>query len=301
MIVYFNNRFLPQSPDDSLPNADVFFMDKSVVRISPDDRGFTFGDGIYEVIKAYRGKIFTIDEHTSRLDRSLAAIRLPAWDTGSLVPVLGSLLRANGLDKSDTKIYIQITRGIAPRDHAFPPENTPLTIFISAEAISSKKELMEQGVAAITTTDYRWQRCDIKQIGLIANVLANQEAHAAGAHEALFVRDGRITEGSHTNFCALIAGVLHTHPANNLILPGITRTIVIDLCRKLDLPVIEQPVDLERLWEVLEKPDTECFILGTTTEIMPLVKIDDRPVGNGRPGPVTRRIQQAFNELTAKL
>ncbi|MBC8400009.1 MAG: aminotransferase class IV, partial [Candidatus Marinimicrobia bacterium] len=275
---------------------------KDDVRISPDDRGFTFGDGIYEVLKAYSGRLFKTSQHLARLERSLAAIRLLSFNPQSLVPVLQVLLERNNLTAKDAKIYIQITRGEAPRDHAFPGAGTPVTIFIAATPVKSKTDLIQTGAKAILIEDSRWMRCDIKQIGLLSGVLANQEAKEAEAYEALFVRDGFITEGTHTNFCAIIDGKLHTHPANNYILSGITRAVAIDICQALNIPVIEEPIAADNLLQRIASGSSpvEALILGTITEIMPIVQIGDQVIGDGQPGKITNQIQQQFSKLIHK-
>ncbi len=299
MIVYFNDRFTPETERAELPVSNHLFMSKDEVRISPDDRGFTFGDGIYEVLKSYSGRLFETSQHLARLERSLAAIRLPSFNPQSLVPVMQILLDRNNLTASDAKIYIQITRGEAPRDHAFPGDGTPVTIFITATPVKSKTDLMQTGVKAILVEDNRWMLCDIKQIGLLSGVLANQEAKEAEAYEALFVRDGFITEGTHTNFCAIIDGKLHTHPANNLILPGVTRAVVIDICQALNIPVIEEPIAAADLLQRIASGSSpvEALVLGTITEIMPIIQIGDQVIGNGQPGKITNQIQQQFSKL----
>ena len=299
MIVYFNDRFMPETETAELPVSNQWFMPKDDVRISPDDRGFTFGDGIYEVLKAYSGRLFKTSQHLARLERSLAAIRLLSFNPQSLVPVLQVLLERNNLTAKDAKIYIQITRGEAPRDHAFPGAGTPVTIFIAATPVKSKTDLIQTGAKAILIEDSRWMRCDIKQIGLLSGVLANQEAKEAEAYEALFVRDGFITEGTHTNFCAIIDGKLHTHPANNYILSGITRAVAIDICQALNIPVIEEPIAADNLLQRIASGSSpvEALILGTITEIMPIVQIGDQVIGDGQPGKITNQIQQQFSKL----
>lgn len=302
MIVYFNDRFMPETETAELPVSNQWFMPKDDVRISPDDRGFTFGDGIYEVLKAYSGRLFKTSQHLARLERSLAAIRLLSFNPQSLVPVLQVLLERNNLTAKDAKIYIQITRGEAPRDHAFPGAGTPVTIFIAATPVKSKTDLIQTGAKAILIEDSRWMRCDIKQIGLLSGVLANQEAKEAEAYEALFVRDGFITEGTHTNFCAIIDGKLHTHPANNYILSGITRAVAIDICQALNIPVIEEPIAADNLLQRIASGSSpvEALILGTITEIMPIVQIGDQVIGDGQPGKITNQIQQQFSKLIHK-
>ncbi len=298
MIVYFNNQFTPNDEGTYPESDEKFFLDKSMVEISPDDRGFTFGDGVYEVMKTYRGLIFELGTHLQRLNNSLAGINLPSWNTLKLEPILKRLIKHNHLDNKEAKIYVQITRGDAPRDHAFPAHDTPLTIFISAEESWSNLTLQDSGAKAITTIDERWKRCHIKQIGLVANVLANQEAKAADAYEAVYVRNGFITEGSHTNFCAIFNGALHTHPLNNLILPGVTRKAVLEICSDFNFPVVEEPIPLSTLQQKISDPATECMVLGTMTEIMPIIKLDGQPVGTGKVGQLTQKIQQEFRKRT---
>ncbi len=300
MTIYFNDQFSSAGAADILPDTEQFYMDKSAVNISPDDRGFTFGDGIYEVIKVYRGNLFALEDHIRRLEKSVRAVKLAEFSADSLVPILISLLEKNGLAGSTAKLYIQITRGVAPRDHAFPANGSPVTVFISACELPSGNEKIKSGAKAIFTADIRWLRCDIKQIGLLAAVLANQEAKAVGAYEALFVRDGYITEGTHTNFAAFIDGKLHTHPANHLVLPGITRKVVLDICHEMNIPVIEEPIGADFLIEKIHDSGTavECLALGTITEIMPLVELDNHQVGDGAPGPFTLKITEAFFRRT---
>jgi D-alanine transaminase len=278
MIVYFNGDFLP----------------KELVRISPDDRGFLFADGAYEVIRSYDGRLFKLQAHLQRLENSLQALHIAAPDTGKLQDAAAQLLQHNALTTEDAALYVQVTRGVAPRKHAFPPSNTPPTIYLTASPFRASPEKWEQGVRIILLPDMRWSRCDIKSVALLPNVLANQQAKESGAHEAVFVRKGTITEGSHTNFAAVFDGRLITHPRTHHILPGITREIVLDLCRELDLSCSESPIREAKLREA-----SELMLLGTTTEIMPVVQVDDWQVGNGQPGPVTRTLQRAFRTLVA--
>jgi D-alanine transaminase len=279
MIVYFSGAFIP----------------KEDVRISPDDRGFTFADGVYEVICAYNGQLFKLEEHLRRMERSLQALRIAGLDVSGLGEVVGEVLRRNDLERADAKLYLQVTRGVAPRRHAFPDEVISPTVYASAVPYRLPEEKWAQGVRVILVPDLRWSRCDVKSVALLPNVLASQQAKEAGAYEALFVREGVITEGSHTSFCGVFDGMLVTHPLNNRILTGITRGIVLDLCRELGIPFQESPIgegDLHRA--------SELMVLGTTTGIMPVVTVDDWPVGDGRPGPTTRRLQRAFREMAIR-
>ncbi len=276
MIAYFNGRFLP----------------KQDVRISPDDRGFLFSDGAYEVICAYNGKLFKSEEHIKRMKRSLQELRIDGAETEKLKDIAERLIRENNFGDSDAKVYIQITRGVAPRNHAFPDQNVPPTIYASASAFHSPQEKWKDGVKIILVPDIRWTRCDIKSVGLLPNVLASQQAKESGAEEAVFVRDGSITEGAHTNFCAVFDGEIITAPKTNYILAGITREVVLDLCHELRIPVREFPIFERDLTEA-----DECIILGTTTEVMPVVQVNGWKVGDGKPGPITKKLQQAFCEL----
>lgn len=270
-IVYFNGRYIP----------------KRDVRISPDDRGFLFADGIYEVIRAYDGRLFETDAHLRRLENSLRALRIQGVDPAIFPDVATRLLEAN--DLSDAALYIQVTRGEAPRKHAFPEPDVPATVYATVYTPKIDPRKWDEGVRVILVPDVRWARCDIKTIALPPNVLASQRAKEADVEEAVFVRDGVLTEGSHTNVCAILDGTLVTYPLSNYILPGVTRAVVLDLCRRLGVPYREAPIyesDLDAI--------DELMILGTTTEVMPVVQVDHRTIADGRPGPVTLQLQQAF-------
>jgi len=276
MITYFNGEFLP----------------KEAVRISPDDRGFLFADGAYEVIRAYEGNLFKLTAHLQRLENSLNGLRITAPDTKELQDVAVQLIESNDLASGDAALYIQVTRGVAPRTHAFPPGDIPPTVYMSAWPFHAAPERLEHGVRVILVPDIRWSRCDIKSVALLPNVLASQQAKESDAYEAIFVRDGIVTEGSHANFAAVFDGQLVTHPKTNHILPGITRQVVLELCEELDLPYRESPISETEL-----RGAHELMLLGTTTEVMPVVQVDDWPVADGQPGPATRTLQQAFRQL----
>jgi D-alanine transaminase len=273
MIVYFNGSW----------------MSKDEVCISPDDRGFLFGDGVYEVICAYRGKLFKSDAHFRRLARSLKALHIPSPDLEKLKGAVQTLLDRNELAASHAKIYIQITRGAAERGHAFPELAVAPTVYASAVAYTPPEALWETGVHTILVPDIRWMRCDIKSLMLLPNVLASQRAKEAGAYDAIFVRDGFITEGSHTSVCAVFDGVVVTHPLTHHILGGVTRDLVLDLCRTMTIPYQERPIPEEELRDA-----DEVVVLGTTTGIMPVIAVEGHPIGDGKPGPVTRRLQRAL-------
>jgi D-alanine transaminase len=275
-VVYLNGQFLP------LEQA----------RISPLDRGFLYGDSIYEVIRAYRGKPFLLDEHFGRLADCLAKMRMGAY-LSPLKNVPARLVAENDLS-GDALIYLQVTRGAPPaRAHAFPPPDTKATVFAYAWGFTPNAEWADPGVALLVVPDDRWARCDIKVTALTPNVLANQRAKDHGCHEAVYVRDGVLTEGTHNNFFAVIGGEVRTLPLTNLILPGITRAAVLDLCRQHGIPVRETPV-FEHELEVAE----ELFITGTVAEVAPVRRINGRDLPKERP--VTDRIRRLFRELVER-
>lgn len=275
MIAYFEGRFLP----------------KQDVHISPDDRGFLFADGVYDVMRSYDGHLFKLDDHLRRLERSLQQVRIAAVDVEHLKEIAEELLERNELKTGDGSVYLQITRGTAPRKHSFPTEPVNPTVYLSASPSPGAPEEYQTGAKVILVPDIRWARCDIKSTALLPNVLANQQAKESGALEALFVRDGTITEGTHTNVCAVFGGELFTSPKSNYILSGITRDVVLGLCRDLKITTNEFPVFEHQL-----KDADELFILSTNLEIIPIVVVDDAPLGSGKPGPVARRLQKAFRE-----
>ncbi|MFB6098532.1 MAG: aminotransferase class IV [Salinibacter sp.] len=268
------------------------FMDKADVSISPDDRGFVFGDGVYEVVRAEDGAFFRLDAHRRRLARSLAAIRLHDVDTEALWDGVRELLARNGLDEGPAKVYLQITRGAAPRQHAFPDVPTEPTVYARASVHEPPLEKWKNGVSVLLRPDQRWARCDIKSLNYLPNVLANQEAMEAGAYEALLVRDGFVTEGTHSSMAAVFDGTVTTHPLTNHTLPSITRQTMLELCDDLDLPIDEFPVAAADLPEA-----DELFLMGTTTGIMPVVQVDDWQVDDGTPGPVAQELLDAFRAL----
>lgn len=274
MIVYLNGQFLPHEQ----------------AKVSVDDRGFVFADGVYEVARIYDGHIFLFEPHLQRLRHGLGELRINADIVDQIPAIAEQLLEQNNLRTADATLYIQVTRGTAPRAHAFPPPSVKPTVFIATKPFKQHPaEYWERGVAAVTVPDTRWSRCDIKSIALLPNVLANQQAKEAGAFEALFVRDNQVIEGSHSNLFAVLDGELLTYASCGHILTGITRLLVVDKSGELGIPLRERGVPLDRLFDT-----TELFLSGTTTEIMPVVRVDGRPIGDGKPGPVTRRLGKLF-------
>jgi D-alanine transaminase len=268
------------------------YMPRQEARIPVDDRGFLFADGIYEVTPAYRGRFFRMDRHLARMRKGLCELRLD-FDAATLPGIHERLLDENGLTGAEVAyVYFQVTRGVAARTHAFPPEPVSPTVYAYAKAYHRPdRDRWERGFDAITVPDRRWARADIKTIALLPNCLAQQAAVEAGVADALMVRDGIALEGSHNNFFAVFGDRVATHPATNVILHGITRDVILELARELGLTVEERPVMIEDLeWA------TEAFFTGTTTEVRPTVAIDGKPVGDGKVGPVTRALFDAFLE-----
>jgi len=263
---------------------------ESEVRISLRDRGYYFGDGIYEVFRLYNGILFERDAHLARLERSTAAVRIPLPCT---LEELGSRLErlATASGVTNGTLYMQITRGEAPRTHAFPANTQPVLTGWCTE-LNRPLETMDSGITAVTLDDIRWHRCDLKTLNLLPSVLAKQEALDRGAEDAILHRSGVVTECTASNVMIVKNGAIYTHPLDHYILHGITRAVICQLSAQEGIPFHEQSFTLEDL-----RNADEVFLTGTTTEVTPIVKIDDQPVGIvGKPGPVTRRLQRSFEQ-----
>ncbi|HEX7844085.1 MAG TPA: aminotransferase class IV [Kofleriaceae bacterium] len=275
-IVYLNGEYVPHER----------------AAISVDYRGFVFGDGIYEGIRAIDGRLFEWQAHADRMIEGLTGIRIafPADRVAALHGVCERLLRDNDLATGDAFLYLQVTRGAAPRTHGFPPAGTPPTAYASATRLTRRPELQRSGAKAITHEDLRWSRCDWKTVNLLGSVLARQAATDAGAFEAILVRDGAVTEGASATIFAVVDGVLRTHPLGHRILPSVTRKVVMACIEDLRLPVKEQAVTLAELARA-----EELFLCGTINNITPLISVDGRPVGTGTPGPITAQLREAFD------
>jgi len=254
--------------------------------VSPLDRGFLFGDGVYEVIPVYHGLPFRLGEHLQRLHDSLAAVRISdPHERDAWAGLVTEVIRRNG--GGDLSLYLQVTRGTGPdRDHFFP-KDTPPTVFLMASPLRpTAPEVLERGVAAVTRRDFRWGRCDVKAITLLPNVLLRQEAREAGCSEAILVRaDGQVHEGAASNLFAVIRGALVTPPKDRFILPGITRDLVLELARGDGLAVAERPIDQAELAAA-----SEIWITSSTRELLPVTRLDDHAVGDGRPGPLWHHV-----------
>lgn len=274
---------------------DGKIIDLSENIVPMEDRGHQFGDGVYEVTKVYSGYCFALKFHLDRLYRSLRELVIPAVYTyEELTEFHEMLIKESGI--IDGNIYLQITRGVAPRTHSFPENVVPrLTMSIRpASALPDKNKV--EGCKALLIPDERWLRCDIKSLNLLGNVLGKQKAKNAGCLEGIQVRDGIVTEGTSSNLFVVKDDVVWTHPACNLILTGVTRTLVIEkIAPDLGVLVVEKKFD-----EKFVKSSQEAFISGTTNEITPIVTLNGQPVGNGEVGPVTRKIQAAYWALIDK-
>lgn len=265
------------------------FMPKEELRISPDDRGYYFGDGIYEVFRVYNGQMYEADAHLRRLERSAREVRIPLpCSLGEIESLLVQLMQKNQIGTGT--IYLQITRGEAARSHPFPKEAVPVMYGYCSE-VRRPLETMQKGIKAITMEDVRWLRCDIKSLNLLGNVLAKQEALDRGADEVILYRGQTVTECSASNVMIFKDGKIVTHPANHLILHGITRGVTLNLARRLGIEIAETPFTVADLRQA-----DEVWITGTTVEITPVIEVDGKPVGNGQPGAVTRKLQEAFEQ-----
>lgn len=268
------------------------FIRTNEAKISPNDRGFLFADGIYEVIKYYRGKPFRYQDHLGRLERSLNEISIDFPGVSNLESIFSRLLAENQMENSEAGVYLQITRGTNRRVHHFP-ENIKPTVYAYAFELPSFKENLKNGISVITREDIRWLRCDIKSVALLPNTMLYNEAVEKGAGECLLVRNGFVTEATHSSFFGIKNGTLFTHPLSTLILPGITRKVVFEICRGNGISVTEQAVSEKELYKL-----DELFITGTGSEITPVVQVDDSVFGNKKPGEITRLIQSEFFNLT---
>jgi len=267
------------------------FYDWNYMHINIEDRGYQFGDGVYEVIRVYNGKPFRLDDHINRLSNSAKEIRMEVpLGYDELVSKFHNLIKYENINNGT--IYIQVTRGVEKRSHTFSKDIDPILISYVRE-LPRPLDQISQGIKVITTEDIRWLRCDIKSLNLIPNVLAKQTAVDNGAKEAIFIRNnGIVTEGSSSNFFIVKEKSLYTHPADNFILNGITRKVVKELADSLGIPFIEKKFTIE---EVLQAD--ELFISGTTSEISPVIQVDNNYINDGKPGVITKELQAAFEKL----
>lgn len=277
MYIYFNGQYIEED--------DCF--------ISPYDRGFLFSDGVYEVIRFLGKKFFEFDSHMKRLNEGLKFLKIKRKYKNILKDICFELVKKNKFINKEALIYIQITRGISkPRYHTFPDKNISPTVYINITPFSNHKKGLEKGVKVILDEDIRWLKCNIKTISLLPNVLARQKAKESNVAETIFVRNGRITEGTHTNFFGVKDGFLYTAPLSNFILPGITRKVVIEICKKINIPVKEIYIKKNNI-----KNFNEFFLTSTTMDVTPVIKINNLKIKNGKPGEITRKIRREYIRL----
>ncbi len=270
-IVFLNGEFLPAAE----------------AKVSVLDRGFLFGDGVYEVIPVYGGRPFRLEAHLLRLDQSLTEIRLAnplthrRWED-----VLTDLITRNGA--GDQSLYLQVTRGVAAREHAFPLHALP-TVFAMSQPLLPPEPSAQTGVKAITVEDIRWAHCHVKAITLLPNVLLHQQALDSGAAEAILVREGEITEGAASNVFMVTRGHVVTPPKSHLLLPGITRDVVVELCTEAGIPCSESKITVD----ALRRAD-EVWLTSSNKDVVPVTHVDGLPVGNGRPGPLWAQVSDLY-------
>lgn len=267
------------------------WVERSQAALSPDDRGFIFADGVYEVTKFYKGKAFRLSDHLERLKRSLKEIEIHFPQIAELESISIDLLTKNNLIHAEAGVYWQITRGAHPRVHHFPANVEP-GFYAFASPLPSALEKLSKGIKVIVQEDIRWKRCDIKSVSLLPNTMLYNEAVKQGAGESILVRDGFITEATHSSVFAVKNGTLITRPLSNLILPGITRKVVSELCANYRIPLEEKLFTEVELFAM-----DEVFICGTGSEVTPVVQVNDFHIGSGKPGPMTQKIQKLFFEL----
>ncbi|MFC0523386.1 D-amino-acid transaminase [Pontibacillus salicampi] len=266
------------------------FMNQEELMYPFEERGLQFGDGVYEVIRVYHGEHYLIEEHVERLYRSAEAVRIEVpYTKEEMYKKLDQLLQLNEFT-GDGKVYLQITRGTAPRDHTFP-EGVTANLYAYVMDLPRKVEWMKQGVSAITQPDVRWDLCYIKSLNLLPNVMAKQAAAEAGSFEAILHRDGSVTECSSSNAYLVKDGAIYTHPATKNILHGCVRIRVEAFAKKAGIPFHEQAFTLDDI-----KSADEMFLSSSTAEVMPIVEVDGDQVAEGTPGTITQKLQQAYEE-----
>ncbi|WP_319404823.1 D-amino-acid transaminase [uncultured Desulfosarcina sp.] len=269
-------------PDLAYVNGEIMPIEKAVVPI--EDRGYQFGDGVYEFIASYDGHLFMLEEHLDRLERSMREIAFDPISRADIRKAILDLFNRSGYQRAG--IYIQISRGVAPRNHAITPDMPPQIIMTIRPVKEIPEEKRKKGATVITVQDIRWGRCDIKTVQLLANSLAKQKSLDAGCDDAIFVSDqGIVREGTSSNLFIVSGGRLATHPLTDNILPGITRMVVINVSRNAGLDVEESFFGTDALYGA-----DEVFLTGTVTELLPVVRIDGKSIGDGKVGKTTRQL-----------
>ena len=271
------------------------FVEPGAKCVSLDDRGYCFGDGVYEVTRVFNGRCFAFSYHQDRLYRSMRAMDIPVKMRPDDLQELHEIM----VEQSDIKdgyIYLQITRGVAPRHHAYDRSKLEPTMYMYIRPIEEDLDELAKGVKAISAPDERWLHVDIKTLNLIPNILAQTKAEKKFAYSAILFRDGICTEGATSNVFAVKDGIVYTHPADNLILKGITRQLVVGkVAPSLGVTIIEKEFDKQ----VVEEAD-ELFFTDTIGGVIPIIKFDRQPVGNGEPGKVSLKLREGYNKLLAE-
>lgn len=277
--VFLNGRWLP------LEEATVSIL----------DRGFMLGDGVYELIPVYRRKPFRLNEHLRRLQHSLDGIRLPnPMQHAEWRQIITQVIELHESDNQS--VYLHVTRGAAPRDHAFPKSITPTVLVMSNPLSLPDPFQIENGICAVSSPDLRWGRCDLKTIGLLPNVLARQMAVEAGCVECILFRDGVLTEGAASNIFAVLDGVLHAPVKDHRMLPGITYDLVIELAQTDGIPLVVRDIAESEV-----RAADELWLTSSSREVQAIVKLDGLPVGTGAPGPLYRRIYALYQNFKQTL
>ncbi|HAM79972.1 D-amino-acid transaminase [Ornithinibacillus bavariensis] len=271
------------------------FIHQDSLKFPLEERALQFGDGIYEVIRIYSGTYYLFDEHIDRLYRSAEAIKIKLlYPKKELKELLLELLKRNEMTE-DGKLYMQVSRGSAPRDHVFPKDVDP-NIYAYIGSQPRNLENLKNGVAVITQPDIRWQNCYIKSLNLLPNVMAKQEAYEHGCYEAILHRDGLVTECSSSNVYFVKDGKIYTHPATRNILHGCVRMAIERFARDLHIPFIEEAFMLEEIQEA-----DEIFLSSSTSEVTPIITVDGKQISDGKPGAITRKLQAAYEKDAAIL
>ena len=278
-MVFLNGKFLP--------------IEQAMVPVL--DRGFIFGDGVYELIPVYSRAPFRMDEHLARLEKSLAAVRIKnPYTREKWREILLALIAKQPWD--DQGVYLQVTRGVAKRDHAFPAGVEPTVFVMCNPLVNPPRELVEKGASAVSAVDYRWHRCDIKSISLIGNCLLRQVSADAGAVETILFRDGKLTEASASNVFVAKAGKLLSPPKSNLILPGITYDVVVEIAQAVKIPL-----EFRDVTDAEVRAADEIWVTSSSKEILAVTTLDGKPVGDGKPGPLFRKAYAGYQEFKARV
>jgi len=271
------------------------FMPIEEARVPVLDRGFIFGDGVYELIPVYSRVPFRMDEHLARLERSLASVRIRnPYSRAEWREIILQLVAKQPFE--DQGVYFQVTRGVAKRDHSFPKDSTPTVFIMANPLVNPPQELVERGAAAVTAKDDRWHRCDIKSISLIGNCLLRQVSADVGAVETILFRDGVLTEASASNVFVVKGGVILSPAKTNLILPGITYDVIAEIAQAAGLPL-----EYREISEAEVRAADEVWVTSSSKEVLAIVTLDGKPVAGGKPGPLFRRVHALYQEFKQKV